>query len=336
MLRTDNWPTEKQAHIDDHRALHRSHNECLGVADFASFADALRAVPAGGTLYVPEVYRIESAIVIDKPLRLYGAGGLLLASSGLIVIDADDVWWDGLSFAGDTNNLSLLGAVETEHHGWRFERCTFGIRLSLTRPGRTLQNGVVSSIGTGLAQRALIRACEFAGYAAGYALELAGVHDVVVRDCWLHDVGIDDKAGDAIKVLAGSYDVTLAHCTIERATRDAIDLFDASRVTISGGVIRDCGMYAVDGKAGTSPNPTGEHTIIGLRADRCVHGIVAGEGSTVLGCSLRNHRDYGLLVQQPGVIAVGNHISGCGIADVRLDVDNPHISLNVYDTIEQR
>lgn len=316
MLRIDDWPSNKQAHIDDHAVLHRSHNECLSVADFASFADALQAVPANGALYVPDVCRVESAIVIDKPLRLYGPGGLFLASTGLIVIDADDVWWDGLRFTGD--NVQLLGQCVGQHHDWRFERCAFdGVSLRLLRAGRLELDGSERQDGTGLAGTCRLMACEWNDYAGSYTLALMGVRDIWLHGCHFHDCGIDSGSGDGIKAGCGTQHVMIADTIIERMTRDGIDAFDASRVYVRGGVIRDCGEWAFDGKSNPSVNETGRHHLSGLLAERCGGGIQCGDRTSVLGCQSYDHDGNGILSSYAGSVIVGNIALGSQ-TDIRI------------------
>lgn len=78
MLRTDTWPNDKQAHIDDHRAMHKRYNAEYSAADYGSIQAAIDAAQAagGGCVFVPPgEHRIsESLVVSTSGIHLRGVG----------------------------------------------------------------------------------------------------------------------------------------------------------------------------------------------------------------------------------------------------------------------
>jgi len=125
MLRMDAWPADKQAHIADHRALHRRYNSMFSVADYGSIQAAIDAAGSagGGQVFVPPgQHHISEPLVISAgDITLSGVGrsshiindgdGYALSVSGELGAAISHVAVERLRFGGDGAGIQIQYAT---------------------------------------------------------------------------------------------------------------------------------------------------------------------------------------------------------------------------------
>lgn len=296
----------------------------MNAAAFTTLQDAVNATPEGGTLALGE-HTLSGSVTIPRPMTLRG-GALYLGSSGRLVAGASNVTLSGVSITGDSTHL--LNGAAANYTGWRFEDCSFaGVSLRLTKRGRTQQDGSTAATGTGVTDGSIIEGCTFTGYANNYTIEIGGCDGVTVRDCHIHDTGLNVDAGDGIKVLAGSTNTRIEDCVIERCTRDAIDVYDASYSMTLRCTLRGCNL-AYDAKRVPSANDTSHHTIDACTVESNISGGINGDADavTVRDCTVLDNGAYGVRFNGAGSMAQGNYIRGHG-HDIRIGLDATEYTL---------
>lgn len=255
-------------------------------------------------------------------------------AAGRLKAAADDVTLKNIAFNGDGQAHVFTGA-DANYTGWRFKNCTFdGVSLRLTKLGRTQADGSTAETGTGVTDGSVIEECEFFGYHPNYTIELAGVDDVQVASCHIHDFGTDIDTGDGIKVNCGATNILISGCTIEDGTRDGIDTFDAGTVvgpiTMQNNTILRCGALGIDSKNDTEQvanAPEGD-IIIGNTIADCGNGINGGginstkPYSTIQDNTVTNCGQFGIRVDGVGTpMNVSGNVCSENIHDIRIGVN---------------
>lgn len=245
--------------------------------------EAIQALPpAGGTLHLPAgEYEITKTVDIDRPVILDCEPGAWFCKSSLGYMfraKSSDVTFRNAGFLrDDTHRCNLVldrkvPVAEAGHYQrWTFDGCTFdGVAVYLERCDRTFHDGAKADVGSDVDSGVRFRDCVFRNVQVAATLWLGGVQDVVIDGCRFERCGVSAGSGDAIKVTAGSRDVRIVNNLFRKTARDAIDLFDASRCTITGNVIEDCGAIGIDAKTySTCANPTEFHVIANNRIEQC-------------------------------------------------------------------
>lgn len=194
------------------------------------------------------------------------------------------------------------------------------VRLATAITGTIASGATVSPVnggelptGTDFQGRVAILNCEFAHYRGNYALELGGITDGYVVNCYFHDlVRYDDDVldarfyteyvftqaevnvnqGEAIKITAGSYRCHVTHCEFTRLGRNGIDMFSGGGGSITFNDFHDMISPSVELKFSQNdliqPNP------------------VVFAGNTV-----RNISGWGIQAGAPHSSLIGNVFRNC-------------------------
>lgn len=269
--------------------------------------EAINAASDGAIINVGS-QSVSSTITINKTLTL--RNGTLTLSGGSLKAAADNVTLDNVDFIGDAAHV--LALADANYSGWLFTNCNFaGVTLRLTKRGRTLTDGSTESTGTGVTDGSVIDRCTFTNYEQNYTIEIGGCNGVVVRNCHIHDTGLDTSAGDGIKVLAGSFNTLIEDCIIERTTRDAIDLYDSNHNTIRGCTLRECNL-GIDTKLG-SANDSSTQLIDDCLIEDNGAGVNGNSNyTTTQNCIVRNNDTFGVRVARVGDVVQNNTVTGNG------------------------
>lgn len=288
------------------------------------------AAGGGGQVWLPlgGLGRIETIVTIDAPVTIVGNQTTLqIVADAAFRAGASNVTLDGLHIdAADATFRNLLERWDGtgDYTGWVIRDCVLdNVALRFERFGRMGADGIVKDTGTGIVAHSRIERCEIRNFAQNYALALGGIDEVTVDGCYIHDCGIDVNAGDGIKVLDGSINVKIVNSTVEDVTRDCIDAYDSSRVTISGNVLNRAGAMALDAKwQTTDPNETLLNIISDNRSDGCANGYnISVSNALVQGNVCENATGYGFRASHAvddsgspsvGISFVGNLAANCG------------------------
>jgi parallel beta-helix repeat protein len=240
-------------------------------------------------------------------------------------IESDRVAFEGIEFVAEDPPTQFFDERPGDNfEGLRVSSCTFtGFSLNISSRNRNVGEGDTEAGGAGVARGVQVVGCELRGYEGSYTLEVAGVSDAVIERCWIHDTGRDKEEGDGIKVLHGSVGTRIAFCTIENATRDGIDIYNAHESTLIGNVIRSCGSQGIDAKWGEGDQiPLGRDLI----ADNRIYDVVDSayaidvNDALVTGNFAHGAQEYGFTASTSNddslsptqrVQFVGNHALGC-------------------------
>lgn len=278
--------------------------DCGAVGDgVADETQAFRmALDHGGTVYVPAGdYLLKRTLDITVPVCMRGEpGSRLLVRSGVFRAKSHDVRFESLRFSqtGPVQFLAVdVPADESRQcERWTWRDCTFdGVPLTLRACRFLAPNGTEILKGSDVVSGIRLESCVFSDIGGAHALGLNAVSDVVVQDCTFRRCGASADAGDTIKVSGGSHDIRIINNLIEDASRDGIDLYDASRVLVSGNVFRRCGVFGLEVKwsSAAAANDVAYHTITDNRFEECgetgcsvsVRGSVC-QGNIAIGCKV--------------------------------------------------
>lgn len=256
-------------------------------------------VTAGSTITIPAGVELEvsSTITVQAGVTINGPGTIRLVSGGSFKAAGNDVSFGNVTIVSDAPRNLLATITSGAYTGWSFTDTVFdNVALDMTAVGRTEADGSTATTGTGIT--GTITDTEHKNYAGNYAIELGGVNGVVVARAHVHDNGVDVDEGDGIKVLAGSINVEVVDCILERNTRDGIDIYDASATTIDGCTIRNNGALGIDSKwATTDANPNGSNVITNNTVTGNGSGINAStDGNTVTGNTVTANGSFGIRI----------------------------------------
>ena len=288
---------------------------CANVADFGAIGNgvvndqpaigaAFSATPTGSIVCIPPgTYLMNTRLIVSKKITILGVGPgatTLLINEAAFQVDASGVEIRDVNIlgsAGVQTRLALQTKATAAHHtDWTFRNVTFdGVGLPITRIGSIDANGATVTSGSDLASNVRILDCEFTNYTPDATLHINGTHNVLIQNNWLHDGGTDQNAGDAIKVKSDSTGVQIADNLIERSARDGIDTHDGKFLTITGNVIRDCGVHGIEAKFTTTSGLADKTIVANNRVYNC--GLATAAPAYQLAV------DY--------VNAVGNIAHGC-------------------------
>lgn len=288
---------------------------------------------------------ILNRITIDKPITINGGKFYL---SGHSMIDAGDnnVTFNGTQFIADNKELLFQKA---DNYSWNFINCDFnGVKLSLRKTGRTGVDGNVVNNGT---ISATVAGCNIHNLQRAYGLEIAGWDNLLILNNHIFDVGIDENAGDGIKLLDGAFQNIIRGNVIERTTKDAIDGASSHENYFIENELSDFRSVGIDLKNNFAEIPNNAsygHVVDSNHIYDTGDGILIEGvfGHNVDDLTINNNRVYntgnppssaGIYVNGANNIVTNNDINGWG---VDLFIENPAENLNedvltsnTYETI---
>ena len=168
------------------------------------------------------------------------------------------------------------------HRNLSFENVTFeNVSLVVGYVGAPMHStsGAAANLAlaSGVRSDVQVSHSRFKGYAADGALWVQGADNVTISDSELSQIGRSGALvaggasiidGDMIKFSYHARGGRIMNNHLHDGRRDAIDLFDAIGVLVSGNQISDMGVSAVEAKYSTHDRVVGGHTIINNRATR--------------------------------------------------------------------
>lgn len=242
--------------------------------------DASESVGGFGTVYLPlgGIVRLESTLTINAPVTIMGNQSEIVLAVPAFRAASDNVTIDGGRFYAATEvpeHLIKRHEGEGDYSGWTIRNCYLeNVAVRLERFGRMGADGVVKTMGTGVAAHSRIEHCELKNYASNYAIAIGGTTDITIDSCYIHDCGVDVNTGDGIKILDGARDTRIVNTTIEDVTRDCIDIYDATGVTITGCTLNRAGAQAIDAKFTVDdPSDTSFNIVSNNRSRDCASGF---------------------------------------------------------------
>jgi parallel beta-helix repeat protein len=194
----------------------------------------------GGVIFLPKgTYLIGEAINIDRPVTFQGEDPeqttLLFAQSSQLQANSHDVEFRNLQFKAQSGTmypfaLKTTGAMNCER--WTFWNCFFNaMSLTLRKVG---WNGA-GTAGTDHYRDIQILNCRVEEFDlnGGYAVDMRQLEDVTTDGCLIqNNQGIGSEGTEGIKVAAASKNIRIVNTVSRGNSRDGIDIYDASRVTI--------------------------------------------------------------------------------------------------------
>lgn len=216
MLRTDTWPNDKQAHIDDHRAMHKRYNAEYSAADYGSIQAAIDAAQAagGGCVFVPPgEYRIAKALVISS-------GDVSLRGVGRVSHIVNDGAGYALSLTGQLGDaIRFLDVERLRFSGGAGIQAQYVIQVTLDRVDVDDQGGAAVSLDSVFHARLLNS--ELGGVALGAKVHhLAMVGNRIAS----RTAGVDVRGGRLIggHIAGNTFEACQQAAIISGATTDLV------------------------------------------------------------------------------------------------------------------
>ncbi len=284
---------------------------CLGGATLLGQGDLVPSGPPGESM--------KTLAQVEPRIDLATVAGN--GQSEMVITNAGSYYLSANLEVGKSDGIRIATTgVTVDLNGFQIRRVSGtggnGINISGGSDRATIRNGVIVGFDYGIR-------CYFSpSYARGCLIEKitvsgAGVYGMRIGPfARVIDCGAQGNPGSGIRVMEGSL---VSGCTVS-GNQGPYGLYASA-----GSMIRNCAAY---GNAGIAPNNYGIYAGSACSVVACVShsnsntnspstslqgvGILAGAGSTVKDCTVRNNRGDGIRVTSDCLV-VGNACDGNGV-----------------------